>query len=358
MSAWSEVPMGSPDAITGVLEMYRACKNPNKVNLIVGTYRDDDDKPHVWVPVQKAERILSKMVLDKDYLPQTGMPKFCKLTAAFIFGKDAEVIENGSLASLQTLSASGGLRVGCEFIKKYYNGPKTIYVSVPTWENHIQIAQSSYLDVKGYRYYNFKTRSLDFEGLMEDVNKMADKSIMVLHVCAHNMSGVDPSHEQWNEISAMCKKKQILVFFDNAYQGITSGDPDYDVYSVRKFVADGNLIMIAQSFSKNMGLYGERVGGLHILTENKEQCQKVLSQIRFIVRSMYSSPPLMGARIVTKVMEDPELMNDWRMEFQQVSARLKNIRLTLYNSLKKLGSTRDWDHILKQIGEDAFTLED
>ncbi|KAI4465531.1 aspartate aminotransferase [Holotrichia oblita] len=185
--------------------------------------------------------------------------------------------------------------------------------------------------------------------------KAPDKSIFLFHGCAHNPTGVDPSHVQWDEISALCKKKNALCFFDLAYQGFASGDDESDAYSLRKFVKDGHLVMLAQSFAKNMGLYGERIGAIHVLTENTDQCTKVLSQIKILVRSQYSSPPVSGARIVTKVLEDPVLKNDWRKEFKQMADRMKGARVALRTNLKKEGSTKNWDHISNQIGMFCFT---
>ncbi|KAI4465522.1 aspartate aminotransferase [Holotrichia oblita] len=169
-SAWSNVPMGAPDPILGVSEAYRACKNPKKVNLGVGAYRDDNSKPYVLPCVKKAEKILQNMELNKEYLPQGGMPEFCKQAAKFAFGDDAEIIKNGHLATVQSLSGSGALKLGLEFIKYHYNGPKPIYVSSPTWGNHISMSKFAYLDVKTYKYYDSKTCGLDFKGLMDDIN--------------------------------------------------------------------------------------------------------------------------------------------------------------------------------------------
>ncbi|GJQ70628.1 putative aspartate aminotransferase [Trypoxylus dichotomus] len=355
MSAWGDVKMGPADPILGVSEAFRACKSPKKVNLGIGAYRDENNKPYVLPCVEKAEKILHGMTLNKEYLPQGGLADFCKHAAYFAFGDDAEIIKNGSLISMQSLSGSGALKLGLELLKRHYNGPKVVYVSSPTWGNHIQMSKFAYLDVKTYKYYEPKTCSLDFKGFLDDINKMPEKSIIIFHVCAHNPTGVDPSPSQWDEISAACKKKQILPFFDMAYQGFASGDADNDAYSLRKFVKDGHLVMLAQSFAKNMGLYGERIGGFHVLTENKEQSKKVLSQLKIIVRSIYSNPPLSGARLVLKVLEDPVLKNDWRKEFKQMADRMKGVRAALKNNLKKEGSTKNWDHITNQIGMFCFS---
>lgn len=169
-SAWGNVPMGPPDPILGVSEAYRACKNPKKVNLGVGAYRDDNSKPYVLPCVKKAEKILQNMELNKEYLPQGGMPEFCKQAAIFAFGDDSEIIKNGNLGTVQSLSGSGALKLGFEFIKYHYNGPKVIYVSNPTWGNHIQMSKFAYLESKPYKYYDAKTCALDFKGLMDDIN--------------------------------------------------------------------------------------------------------------------------------------------------------------------------------------------
>ncbi|GLH05728.1 Aspartate aminotransferase [Gryllus bimaculatus] len=306
-SWWSNVEMGPPDAILGVTEAYKKDTNTKKINLGVGAYRDDNGKPFVLPSVLEAEERLRQKNLDHEYAPIAGTAEFCKLSINLALGDGNEQVKNGLNATLQGISG---------------------------------------LNVKQYRYYDPKTCGFDFQGALQDIAKIPDKSIILFHACAHNPTGVDPKPEQWKEISAVVKKKNLFPFFDMAYQGFASGDVTRDAFAVREFVKDGHQIVLTQSYAKNMGLYGERAGAFTLIAGSKDEADRALSQLKILVRPMYSNPPIHGARIVTEILlKDVKLMAD----------RIISVRSQLRENLKKEGSTRDWSHITDQIGMFCFT---
>ncbi|CAH1963404.1 unnamed protein product [Acanthoscelides obtectus] len=354
-SWWSGVQMGPPDFIQGVKEAFMRDTNPNKINLSVGTYYDDNGKPYVLSCVRKAEDQLRAKNLDKEYCPISGTPEFCKRSIEFALSEDSDVIKNGLNATVQGISGAGSLRIGAAFLNRFFPGNKAIYLPNPTYSNHTPIFTQAGLHVKAYTYYDPKTCGFDFTGFMDEISKIPERSIILLHACAHNPTGVDPNKEQWAEISQLAKKKNLYVFFDMAYQGFATGDIDNDAFAVRQFIKDGHQICLAQSFSKNMGLYGERVGAFTVVCSSKEEADRVMSQLKIIIRALYSFPPINGARIVTEILGDPKLKSDWLQELKGMADRIISVRSKLRDCLKKVGSTRNWEHITNQIGMFCFT---
>ncbi|CAH0557881.1 unnamed protein product [Brassicogethes aeneus] len=355
MSWWSQVAMGPPDAILGVTEAFKSDTNPKKINLGVGAYRDDDGKPFVLPSVKKAEEVIRSKNLDKEYAPISGTADFCKRSIELALGEGSEVVANGCNATVQGISGTGSLRIGGAFLNAYFPGNKTVYLPTPSWGNHTPIFKHSGLDVKSYKYYDPKTCGLDFSGALDDISKMPEKSIILLHACAHNPTGVDPNKEQWAELSQLIKKKNIFTFFDMAYQGFATGSVDNDAYAVRLFVKDGHKIALAQSYAKNMGLYGERAGAFSIIGDSKEEASRVMSQIKILIRPMYSSPPINGAKIVSEILGNPALRADWLQDVKLMADRIISMRTSLRDNLKKEGSSVNWEHITNQIGMFCFT---
>jgi len=233
--------------------------------------------------------------------------------------------------------------------------PRTLGVSFDflkcfSWGNHNTIFGDCGLQVKMYKYYSSKLRGVDFDGMTSDITAAPEGSVILFHASAHNPTGADPSKDQWNELSDLCMKKNHLVLFDMAYQGFASGNPDLDAYSVRKFAEDGHDVMLAQSFAKNFGLYGQRVGAASIVTANPKETSAVKSQAKIIARAMYSNPPIHGARIVKNILTDPKLKTQWKKEVQEMAHRIILMRRMLRERLEKLGSSHPWDHITGQIG--------
>ncbi|KAF8319956.1 hypothetical protein DL93DRAFT_2074257 [Clavulina sp. PMI_390] len=356
ISAWSAVPAGPPDPILGITEAFKADKDPRKINLGVGAYRDENGKPYVLPSVKAAEEKIMAAKLDKEYLPITGFAEYTKLAAKLAYGEDSSVITNNLVAATQSISGTGALRVGAAFLARHYPHAKTIYLPTPSWGNHTPIFRDSGIEVKGYRYFDKKTVGLDFAGLKEDLRAAPEKSIVLLHACAHNPTGVDPTPEQWKEISDIVKERQLFPFFDMAYQGFASGDTVRDAFALRHFVKEGHQVALAQSFAKNMGLYGERVGLFSLTTSSPEEKARVDSQIKIIVRPLYSNPPLHGARIAGTILGDAALNQQWLGEVKGMADRIISMREVLYNTLQNdLKTPGEWSHIKSQIGMFSFT---
>lgn len=356
ISAWAAVPQGPPDPILGITEAFKADKDPKKINLGVGAYRDDNGKPYVLPSVQKAEELLAAAKGDKEYLPITGLANFTGAAAKLAYGADSAALQEGRIAVTQSISGTGALRIGGAFLARHYPHSKTIYLPVPSWGNHTPIFRDSGLEVKGYRYFDKKTVGLDFDGLVEDLKNAPEKSIVLLHACAHNPTGVDPTPEQWKKISDVIKEKQLFPFFDMAYQGFASGNTTRDAFAVRYFVEQGHQVVLAQSFAKNMGLYAERVGAFSIVTSSPEEKARVDSQLKIVIRPMYSNPPIHGARVAGTILNDAQLYTQWEGEVKGMADRIISMRDTLYNKLTNDYKTPgEWGHIKSQIGMFSFT---
>lgn len=354
-SWWSGVEMGPPDAILGVTEAFKRDTNPKKMNLGVGAYRDDNGKPFVLPSVRKAEELIISQKLDKEYLPISGNAEFCKKSIGLALGDDHPALADGLNVTVQAISGTGALRIGSAFLSKFFPGPKTVWLPAPTWGNHVPIFKHVNMDVQQYRYYDPKTCGFHFTGAMEDIAKIPEGSLIMLHACAHNPTGVDPKKEQWDELSKVVKQRKLLPFFDMAYQGFASGDVAKDAYAVRKFLADGHKIILSQSFSKNMGLYGERAGAFSIICHDKDEAARVMSQVKILIRPLYSNPPLHGSRIVATILSNPELHAIWLNDVKGMADRIISMRSKLKANLEKEGSSRNWEHITEQIGMFCFT---
>lgn len=358
-NSWSRISPSLPDPILGLSVAFNADTNSNKVNLGVGAYRDSEGKPYVLGCVKSAQtRQLEKSM---EYAPIDGHKDFIKASQKVAFGENNDLVEK--IATVQTLSGTGSLRLGAELLNacsKSSNqlinimyGP--VYYPGPTWPTHSKIMGNAGLYHGQYSYWDSSTNSIDFEQMINDINIMRSGSIVLFHACAHNPTGTDPTIEQWKELSYVCKKKSLIVWFDSAYQGFASGNLETDSKSYKIFIRDGHQIILSQSFAKNMGLYGMRTGALHIVTGSPEEKSNVVDKLKTLIRPMYSSPPVEGARIVTDVVNDPLLYRLWTSELKVMSERIANMRAQLVNALASAGSVRDWSHITKQIGMFGYT---
>eukprot|EP00730_Choanoeca_flexa_P010617 TRINITY_DN1912_c0_g1_i1.p1 TRINITY_DN1912_c0_g1~~TRINITY_DN1912_c0_g1_i1.p1 ORF type:complete len:429 (+),score=86.66 TRINITY_DN1912_c0_g1_i1:79-1365(+) len=356
---WGAVPLGPPDAILGITEAYKRCEHPDKMNLGVGAYRDDHGNPYVLNAVRKAEAVVVDENLNKEYAPITGVNDFRRLAAELAYAPSAAPLQDKRVATAQALSGTGALRVAAVLLNRFIcttPDTQTIWMPNPTWGNHIPIFKDAGFQVEKYRYYDSSTCGLDINGLLEDLStKPAPGSAVILHACAHNPTGVDPTQEQWKEIAHVCKERQLQPLFDMAYQGFASGDSDRDAWALRYFVDQGFQPVLTQSFSKNMGLYGERVGLLSVVTDSPEEAAAVESQIKIIIRPMYSNPPIHGARVAAKVMSDPALNDEWLVELKGMADRINTMRSQLKSLLEEEGSVHDWSHITNQIGMFCYT---
>ncbi|KAH9395091.1 Aspartate aminotransferase, mitochondrial [Tyrophagus putrescentiae] len=355
-SSWfSNVEMGPPDAILGITEAYKADTNPKKVNLGVGAYRNDQGKPHVLPSVIKAEEKISEMNLDHEYLPISGLAEFTAASAKLAFGEKSRVISQKLNATVQGISGTGSLAIGAFFLRDFHQGPKDIYQPTPTWGNHVPLFKRAGFNVKQYRYYDPKTCGFDFSGALQDIAKIPEKSVILLHACAHNPTGVDPKLDQWKELSNLIKQRNLFPFFDMAYQGFATGDIDRDAAAVRLFIEDGHQLVLAQSYAKNMGLYGERIGAFSVVAGSSEEAAKVMSQLKIIIRPLYSNPPVHGARIAAMILNDAALRTQWLKDVKEMAQRIISMRTKLRAVIEGEGSTRNWQHITDQIGMFCFT---
>jgi len=299
--------------------------------------------------VRAAEDKVVASRFDKEYAGITGIPSFTKAAAELAYGADSAVLKDDRLVITQSISGTGALRIGGAFLQRFYPHAKKIYLPTPSWANHNAVFKDSGLEVEKYRYYNKDTIGLDFEGLLADIQAAPENSIILLHACAHNPTGVDPTQDQWRQISDVMKQKGHFAFFDMAYQGFASGNADQDAFAPRHFVKEGHNIALCQSFAKNMGLYGERVGAFSLVCESAEEKKRVDSQIKILIRPFYSNPPVHGARVASTIMNDPALNQQWLGEVKGMADRIIEMRALLKKNLEDLGSKHDWSHITSQV---------
>jgi len=355
MSAWASVPQAPLDPILGMSQRFAADKDPRKVNVSIGAYRTDEGKPLVLNCVKKAEKLmLEDSSLNKEYLPQRGDVEYIGLCQKLLFGGDSKLLKDGLVATAQTLSGTGALRLGAEFVKRYAPGA-AIYVSSPTWGTHNSIMEHAGVPCKPYRYWDPANRNLNLAGMLEDIEAAPEGSFMMLHAAAHNPTGVDPTQGEWDQIMAVCQKRKHICWFDNAYQGYATGCLDKDGYATRKFAENGLQLVISQSFAKNFGLYGERAGTFSVTCGSSDEVHNVMSQLDVIIRNLYSNPPKHGANIVKIVLKNPELEQEWRDELLAMSVRIQDMRKELLDELVRLGTPGSWTHITSQIGMFSFT---
>jgi len=358
-SVWNKVEKGPEDPILGITVAYLKDTSMKKVNLGVGAYRDDIGRPYVLECVREAEKRIYDGKVDHEYLPIGGLQQFTKVAQELCLGRDSVVIKEKRAVTVQAISGTGALRLAGDFLHRFIDLPgdnkKTIYLPNPTWGNHIPIFKDAGLQTKTYKYYDEKTFGLDFDGLKGDMKGAPNNSMFLFHACAHNPTGVDPNQSQWKEISKIAKEKGHYVFVDLAYQGFASGDPEKDAFSVRTLINDGHNIGIAQSFAKNFGLYGERIGALTFITQDLKEAESVESQLKIMIRPMYSNPPIYGARVIGTILNDAKLTSQWRTEVKAMADRIITMREKLVSHLKGFGSKKDWSHITNQIGMFCYT---
>ncbi|RMZ85966.1 hypothetical protein DV737_g24, partial [Chaetothyriales sp. CBS 132003] len=355
------VPQAPEDPLFGLMAAYRKDTSDKKVDLGIGAYRDDNAKPWVLPVVKKADDILrSDPNFNHEYLPIAGLAAFTSAAQKVILGADSPALQDGRVTSLQTISGTGAVHLGGLFLAKFLARPTpAIYLSNPTWANHNQIFSNVHLPVKTYPYFSAKTKALDFEGLIATLDAAPAGSIVLLHACAHNPTGVDPTQEQWVKIAEVVKQRKLFPFFDCAYQGFASGNLAQDSFAIRYFVQHGFELVIAQSFAKNFGLYGERAGAFHYVASPSpsaaDTVKRVASQLAILQRSEISNPPIYGAKIASIVLNDAQLFKEWERDLGTMAGRIKDMRKSLKAELDRLGTPGNWDHIVNQIGMFSFT---
>ncbi|MCJ1468682.1 Aspartate aminotransferase, cytoplasmic [Pseudocyphellaria aurata] len=357
------VPQAPEDPLFGLMNAYRKDSYEKKVDLGIGAYRDNNAKPWVLPVVKKADEILrNDPNLNHEYLPISGLADFTSAAQKLILGADSPAIKEKRVTTFQTISGTGAVHLGALFLAKFY--PRTsnqpVYFSSPTWANHNQIFSNVNLPIKTYPYFSPQTKGLDFSGMVSAIEQAPEGSIILLHACAHNPTGVDLTHSQWTELSKLIAAKKHFPFFDCAYQGFASGNLEHDAWAIRYFISQGFELCVAQSFAKNFGLYGERAGAFHFVTgpgpDAPNTIGRIASQLAILQRSEISNPPAYGARIASAVLNDGDLFAEWEENLRTMSGRIKEMRAALRSTLESLnGKEGSWRHITDQIGMFSFT---
>lgn len=342
------------DPILGLMDKFANDDRTDiKVNLGVGVYYTEDGKLPVLECVKTAEAKIANPPRPRGYLPMDGLAGYKKACQELLFGKDAAVIKEGRVATIATLGGSGALKVGADFIHEWFPTAKC-YVSDPTWGNHISIFEGAGLQVGKYPYYDPATIGVKFDEMCAFFETLNENDVVLLHPCCHNPTGVDLSREQWEVVLDIVKRKKLIPFMDIAYQGF-GDDMDADAFAIRLAVEKGLTVFVSNSFSKNLSLYGERVGGLSVVTPTKEEADTVLGQLKFTVRRIYSSPPSHGNAVVDIVMNDEALFEQWVDEVYQMRDRIRDMRAKLQAALQQRLPERDFGYFTKQRGMFSFT---
>lgn len=352
-SLLSAVELAPRDPILGVSEAFAADKNPRKVNLGVGVYLDDAGKIPVLDCVKRAEHAMAEKSAPRGYLPIDGIPAYDRAAQQLLFGADSEVVGSGRAITVQALGGTGGLKVGADFLRRFAPGAQ-VWISDPSWENHRALFETAGFAVHTYAYYDAGSRGLDFPAMIAALEGIPAGGIVVLHACCHNPTGVDPDAAQWGRILEVVRARGLVPFLDFAYQGFGDGiDADGEV--VRRFAATPGPLFVSNSFSKSFSLYGERVGTLSVVTADKDEAARVLSQVKRLVRANYSNPPTHGGEIVTQVLGTPELRALWEAELAMMRNRIKLMRAELVERLHEKLPGRDFRYMLAQRGMFSYS---
>lgn len=350
-SHFTSVELLPVDPIFGLPILFAEDKNPNKVNLGIGAYRDAAGKPLVLSCVKKAEKLILEKNANKEYLPIEGAASFISASLKLIFGDALYTQVKERLFGAQTVGGTNALRIAGDFLSR--NGMRNIYFPEFTWPNHRLIFSYANMQIATYPYYDQQHHTLNFSGMCKAIQHMPPGSIVLLHACCHNPTGVDPSQNQWKELSELIKAKNLIPLFDLAYQGFGT-DLQQDAFSVRYFAEQGHELFIASSYAKNLGLYGERVGALAVITHEENHTKKVASQLKQLIRSSYSNPPLHGEQIVTTILESKNLSEEWETELSEMRKRIIDMRIALSTGLKKAGISQEMSFLETQKGIFSF----
>ena len=353
MSLFTAVEMAPRDPILGLNEQFAADSNPNKVNLGVGVYFDDNGKLPLLQCVQEAEKTLMAHPTARGYLPIDGIAAYDAAVKTLVFGAQSEPVLSGRVATVQGIGGTGGLKIGADFLKKLSPNSKVL-ISDPSWENHRALFTQAGFTVDAYRYYNAAQRGIDFDGMLADIAAAPAGTIVLLHACCHNPTGYDISPAQWDQVINTIAAKQLTPFLDMAYQGFGYGIQE-DGAVIGKFVQAGLTFFVSTSFSKSFSLYGERVGALSVLCASKEEADRVLSQLKIVIRTNYSNPPTHGGAVVAAVLNNPELRALWERELGEMRVRIKAMRQKLVEGLKAAGVKQDMSFITQQIGMFSYS---
>jgi len=347
------IQTAAPDAILGLNEAFRNDPHPEKINLSVGVYQDESGITPILATVKEAERRLLNSERSKSYLPISGRAGFTTAIQATMFGEGHEALASGKTAAVHTPGGTGALRVAADFVVANLPDSK-LWLSQPTWPNHPNIFTAAGLQIETYPYFDKATNGLDFEGMLQTLETASAGDVLLLHGCCHNPTGTDPSAEQWKQIAELVRRKKLLPLLDFAYQGFGDG-LEQDAVGLREIAQADQDMLICSSYSKNFGLYNERVGALTALAGSKEQAAAVLTQLKKVIRCNYSNPPTHGAAIVEIILTDPQLRQDWEAELAGMRDRINGIRKLFVETIQKVGITQDFSFIANQRGMFSFS---
>ena len=347
-SPLASVPMAPADPILGVTEAFVADTSPKKVNLGVGVYTDDDGKIPVLECVRHAESERLKSAPARGYLPIDGLAAYDQAVQTLVFGQESK-----NIVTVQALGGTGGLKIGADFLKQI-NPAAEVWISEPSWENHRQLFEAAGFKVNSYRYYDPATHGLDVLGMQQSLNAIPAGSIVVLHTCCHNPTGVDLTPQDWSTVLEIVRSRGLVPFLDLAYQGFAE-NLEADAHAARLFTGAMSPVFLSSSFSKSFSLYGERVGALSIVTGSPEEAKRVLSQLKRIVRTNYSNPPTHGCQIVATVLGNPQLRSLWDRELGAMRDRIKVMRKRLVDSIHSRVPGADFGFVLKQRGMFSYS---
>lgn len=352
-SLFESVELAPRDPIFGLNEQFNADTRESKVNLGVGVYSDDDGRLPLLEAVHKAEVALVQSAAARGYLPIEGIPGYNRGAQTLLFGEGSPLIASGRVLTAQALGGTGALKLGADFLKRLLPD-SDIVISDPSWENHRALFERAGFQVNTYTYYDAATNGLNFEGMLASLNALPAQTIVLLHACCHNPTGIDPTLEQWREIAKVIQQRNLVPFFDIAYQGFGEG-LEQDAAAIRLFAEMDMTMFISSSFSKSFSLYGERVGALTLVTSTAEESNRVLSQLKRVIRTNYSNPPTHGAKVVAEILSNPELFALWENELAGMRDRIRNMREQLVAKLKENGVSRDFGFVLDQRGMFSYS---
>ncbi|MET7142537.1 aspartate/tyrosine/aromatic aminotransferase [Xanthomonas sp. PPL139] len=353
MSFFANVEQVPGDPILGLTEAYNADSRPTKVNLGVGIYYDENGRIPLLRAVQQIEQQLAQEAKPRGYLPIDGLPAYDLATQKLLFGAESPLLAAGRVATSQTVGGSGALRVGADLLKKLLS-TSTIAISNPSWENHRAVFTAAGFDVVDYTYFDPASHGLNFDGMLADLRALAPGSVVLLHACCHNPTGADLSQAQWRTVAELLKERNLFPFVDIAYQGFDKGI-DADAYAVRLLAEVGiDSYVVASSYSKSFSLYGERVGALSVVSANAAESKAVQSQVKRIIRTIYSSPSTHGAALVAGVLNSPELRTMWEQELTEMRERIHALRAGMVQKLAALGAP-EFGFIQQQAGMFSYS---
>jgi aromatic-amino-acid transaminase len=352
-SPFAHIEQAPPDPIIGLTEAFNQDPNPAKINLGVGVYQDAAGKVPVLKVVREAESRWYQEEATKSYLPIDGLPAYNRAVQNLLFGPESQIIAESRVVTVQGLGGTGSLKIGADFLKRFLPNSE-VWISNPSWENHQMLFESAGFKVNSYPYYDAETHGLDFNGMLETLKRLPARSIVVLHACCHNPTGVDLSAEQWSLVIDVVRRAEIVPFLDFAYQGFGQS-LDADAFAVRAFAEAGIPCLIANSFSKSFALYRERVGALTITTTGAEEWKRVLSQVKRIIRTNYSNPSSHGAQLVAMTLADAELRQSWEAELAEMRQRILQMREKFVARLIEKGVEQDFSFIKNQRGMFSYS---